>query len=119
MAVLDVRGLVGYTDYVVICQAQSDRQAKAIADHVLKTMTAAGQKPFVTEGYDNASWILLDYSDVIAHIFLPEVRDFYDLDGLWVDAPKVTWEEVEAEVKPKAAAKKTAAKKKPAGKKKA
>ena len=117
MAVLDVRGLVGYTDFVVICQAQSDRQAKAIADHVLKTMAAAGQKPFVTEGYGNASWILLDYSDVIAHIFLPDVRDFYDLDGLWVDAPKVAWEEDHAKPKPKAAKKKTAAKKTTAKKK--
>ena len=93
VSVLDVRGLVGYTDYVVICQAQSDRQARAVADHVLDTLAGGGEKPFVTEGYDTAQWILLDYSDVIAHIFLPDVRDFYDLDGLWIDAPKVTgWE---------------------------
>ena len=94
VTMLDVTGLVGYTDFVVICQAQSDRQCRAIADHVIATMRAAGQRPFVTEGYDAGQWILVDFSDVIVHIFLPDVRDFYDLDGLWVDAPKVTgWEE--------------------------
>ena len=92
-----MRGIVGYTDFVVICQVPSDRQGRAVADHILKTMAAAGQRPFVTEGYDTAQWILLDYSDVIAHIFLPDVRDFYDLDGLWIDAPKVTgWEDAPA-----------------------
>lgn len=108
VTVLDVSGLVGYTDFVVICQAQSDRQCKAIADHVIGTMKAIGQRPFVTEGYDAGQWILVDYSDVIVHVFLPDVRDFYDLDGLWIDAPKVTgWDETPAE---KPAAKKPRAK---------
>lgn len=98
VTVLDVTGLVGYTDFVVICQAQSDRQCRAIADHVIATMKAAGQRPFVTEGYDAGQWVLVDFSDVIVHIFLPDVRDFYDLDGLWVDAPKVAgWEEAPEE----------------------
>ncbi|MBI5525977.1 MAG: ribosome silencing factor [Deltaproteobacteria bacterium] len=97
VSVLDVRGVVGYTDYVVVCSVQSDRAARAVADHVLETMAAAGHRAFVTEGYDTASWILLDFSDVITHVFLPEARDFYDLDGLWIDAPKVTGWEVRSE----------------------
>jgi ribosome-associated protein len=97
VSVLDVRGVVSYTDYVVICSVQSDRAARAVADHVLETMAAAGERPFVTEGYNTASWILLDFSDVIAHIFQPEARDFYDLDGLWIDAPRVTEWEVRSE----------------------
>lgn len=112
VSVLDVTGLVGYTDFVVICQAQSDRQCRAIADHVIATMKAAGQRPFVTEGYDAGRWILVDFSDVIVHIFLTEVRDFYDLDGLWVDAPRVTgWEETHAEKPAKPAPRKPRAKK--------
>jgi ribosome-associated protein len=111
VTVLDVTGLVGYTDFVVICQAQSDRQARGIADHVVATMKAAGQRPFVSEGYEAGQWILVDFSDVITHIFLPDVRDFYDLDGLWVDAPRVTgWEDAPAP--PAAPAKKPRARKK-------
>lgn len=90
---LDVRSVVSYTDFVVICSAQSDRQTRAVADHVIERLAEAGRKPFVTEGYDTGSWVLLDYSDVIAHVFQPEARDFYDLDGLWIDAPRITdWE---------------------------
>jgi ribosome-associated protein len=113
--VLDVRALVGYTDYVVICEAASDRQAKAIADHIETTLKAGGERPFIVEGYDAGSWILLDYSDVIAHIFQPDVREFYDLDGLWADAKQVTgWDKPEPApepAKPAAPVKKAAAKK--------
>jgi ribosome-associated protein len=91
--ILDVTGLVSYTDYMVICQAQSDRQARAIADHIELTMKSEGMKPFITEGYEHGSWVLLDYSDVILHIFLPDVREFYDLDGLWTDAREVSADE--------------------------
>lgn len=104
--VLDVRALVGYTDYVVICEAASDRQAKAIADHIETTLKAGGERPFIVEGYDAGSWILLDYSDVIAHIFQPDVREFYDLDGLWSDAKEITgWDKPEPAPEPEAAPK--------------
>jgi ribosome-associated protein len=88
--VLDVSSLVGYTDCIIVCEGRNDRQNRAVADHVIESMAAAGRKPYSVDGYREGTWILLDYSDVMAHIFLPEIREFYNLDGLWADAPELT-----------------------------
>jgi ribosome-associated protein len=87
--VLDVRGLTSYADYFVIMTAESDRQAGAIADHVEETMKAQGATKVGVEGYESGRWILVDYGDVVAHVLSREARGFYDLEGLWADAPRV------------------------------
>ncbi|HEX9053023.1 MAG TPA: ribosome silencing factor [Anaeromyxobacter sp.] len=88
VTVLDVRGLTGYADYFVLMTADSDRQASAIADHVEQAMKAAGISKVGVEGYETGRWILLDYGDVVAHVMSKESRGFYDLEGLWADAPR-------------------------------
>jgi ribosome-associated protein len=84
--ILDLRKLTGVTDFFVICSASSDVQNKAIADFIIGETKKLGQKPWHNEGYGNLSWVLLDFVDVVVHIFLPETRRFYNLEGLWGDA---------------------------------
>ncbi len=90
VTVLDVRGLTSYADYFVVVTADSDRQASAIADHVEDTMKKAGVSKVGVEGYETGRWILVDYGDVVAHVMNRESRGFYDLEGLWADAPRFT-----------------------------
>jgi ribosome-associated protein len=90
---IDVRGLTSMTDFFVICSAETNIQVKAIADTIRKGTTA---KPWHIEGYEKQQWILLDYVDVVVHVFLNSVRDFYLLEKLWADAPvKEITDEVE------------------------
>ncbi|MEX2412826.1 MAG: ribosome silencing factor, partial [Thermoleophilaceae bacterium] len=87
--VVDVRGLVGYTDFLVICSGNTERQTNAIRDAVHQELKDAhGLLPRRSEGGTEARWILLDYLDCVVHIFTPEARDFYRLDKLWGDAPQ-------------------------------
>lgn len=73
--------------YFVVCNGESTTQVQALADSVIEEVhKASGEKPWHTEGYDNREWILIDYADVVIHIFLPEVREFYGLEDLWADA---------------------------------
>lgn len=73
--------------YFVVCNGDSTTQVQALADSVIEEVRkACGEKPWHTEGYDNREWILIDYADVVIHIFLPEVREFYGLEDLWADA---------------------------------
>jgi ribosome-associated protein len=88
VTVLDVRGLTSYADYFVVMTADSDRQASAIADHVEDTMKKLGVSKVGVEGYETGRWILVDYGDVVAHVMNKESRGFYDLEGLWADAPR-------------------------------
>ena len=88
VTVLDVRGLTSYADYFVLVTADSDRQAGAIADHVEQQMKAQGVTKVGVEGYQGGRWILVDYGDVVAHVMNRESRGFYDLEGLWADAPR-------------------------------
>lgn len=84
--IMDVREITSMTDYFVICSAETDIQVKAIADTVRK---GTPSKPWHIEGYQQLSWIILDYVDVIIHIFKNETRDYYELERLWADAPVV------------------------------
>jgi ribosome-associated protein len=88
VTVLDVRGLTSYADYFVVMTADSDRQASAIADHLEQTMKQQGVAKVGVEGYESGRWILVDYGDVVAHVMNRESRGFYDLEGLWADAPR-------------------------------
>lgn len=85
---LDMRRISNITDFFVICDGASARQVRAIADSVLETSKAHKQRPWHVEGYDQEGWILLDYSDVVVHIFYKDMREFYKLERLWADAPR-------------------------------
>lgn len=87
--VMDLTGLTTVTDYFVICSASSDIQVKAIADHIREETGKLREKAWHNEGYSNLSWVLLDYVNVVAHVFLEDTRRFYNLEGLWADA-KIT-----------------------------
>ena len=89
ISILDVSKVSQFTDYFVIITGQIDQQIKAISDHVVDTLRSRGTKPHHIEGTDNLQWILIDYVDVLVNIFLPEVRQFYDLEALWGEAQKV------------------------------
>jgi len=85
---LDVRGKTSYADYFVIASGESERQVSAMAEHVETTLRGEGVRPVGSEGYDTGHWVLLDYGEVVAHLFFTEVRAFYDLEGLWSDATR-------------------------------
>ena len=86
---LDLRGVLGYTDYFVVATGGTDRQVKAIHDRIHEGMKKEhGQLPRRVEGVSEARWILMDYWDVIVHIFTPEAREFYRLEQLWGEAPR-------------------------------
>lgn len=85
---LDLRGLDGaVTDFYVVCEAKSTTQVGAIADSIEKEVRElSGEKPWHVEGTDNLEWVLLDYVNVVAHIFQPEKREFFNIEELWADA---------------------------------
>jgi len=90
MVALDLRGVAGYTDFFVICQGNTERQAKAIHDGVhLGMKRSAGALPRRVEGVSEARWILMDYLDVVVHVFTPQTREFYRLDQLWGEVPRL------------------------------
>lgn len=84
---LNMEGLSPVTDFYVICSASNSTLVKAIADNIEDKLAEAGVHPTHKEGYADARWVLLDYGDVVAHVFLEEERDFYNLEQLWADAP--------------------------------
>jgi ribosome-associated protein len=87
---LDLRGVAGYTDFFLICSGGSDRQAKAIHDGINSGLKREhGMLPRRVEGLTEARWVLMDYLDVVVHIFTPDVRDHYRLEALWGDVPRV------------------------------
>jgi ribosome-associated protein len=86
---LDVRGLTSFADYFVIGSARSTRQAQGIADHLEQGLREHGVKPLGVEGRREGHWILMDYGDVVVHIFHETTRRFYDLESLWSEAEKV------------------------------
>lgn len=87
--IMDLKKLSSFADYFVICSADSDVQVKAIADEVDKKLRDEGIKCFHKEGYDSLNWVLLDYFDVVVHVFKAESRGYYNLEKLWGDAPKI------------------------------
>jgi ribosome-associated protein len=90
VVVLDMRGLVAYTDFLVICTARSERQAKAIVDEVrLRVKREAGLLPGGVDAGGDAGWTILDYLDCVLHVFTPEARERYGLEDLWHEAPRL------------------------------
>ena len=91
--VLDLRGVVGYADFFVICSGGTERQTKAIHDGVhLGLKERHGLLPRRVEGLSEARWILMDYLDVVVHVFTPETRAYYRLEQLWGEVPSRVWE---------------------------
>ena len=90
---LDLRKLTSIADYFVICSADSDTQVKAIADEIDSKLAEEGIKSWHIEGYRALSWILIDYVDVVVHIFKKDSREFYKLEKLWGDAPSIKVED--------------------------
>jgi ribosome-associated protein len=93
IVVLDVRDLITITDYFVVVSGNSDRQVKTLAEDVERSMKEEGVKPVRVEGEPGSGWLLLDYVDFVVHVFREAERDFYRLENLWADAPRVEWEE--------------------------
>jgi ribosome-associated protein len=92
--ILDVSNVLGLCDYFVIASAPNDRLVRAICEEVeLWVKRAGGAGPRSIEGLDDARWVLMDFGDVIVHVFLDEAREFYDLERLWGDVPRVAFED--------------------------
>lgn len=85
---LDLRRISPIADYFILVTAQSPLHAQAISDEIIEKLNKDGYRIHHIEGYSQAQWILLDYLDIVVHIFLPEVRTFYGLERLWGDAPR-------------------------------
>jgi len=90
--ILDVHGLTSIADVFIICSGDSNRQVSAIADFINVELKKEGIRPLGTEGETEGHWVLLDYGHVIIHVFYKPVRDFYDLEGLWIDAKRIKTE---------------------------
>jgi len=88
LVLLNLRGISSYTDRFLICSAASGRQVRAIADRIEERLASKKVRPHHREGYEEAKWILLDYRDLIIHIFDEETKVYYDLERLWRDAPR-------------------------------
>jgi len=87
--ILELKDCVSYTDYCIICSGTSDRQVQAIADFIEESLKKDKVLPLNIEGYSGGRWILLDYDDVVIHIFYHPTRLLYDLEGLWLDVPRI------------------------------
>jgi ribosome-associated protein len=91
--VLDLQGISSFTDFFVICSGTSEPQLKAIAGEIEDRLKKEhGVKPVSVDGFPASQWIVLDYLQVIVHVFRQEKREFYSLEDLWSDAPRVAWE---------------------------
>jgi ribosome-associated protein len=96
IAILDVHELIVITDFFVIASGSSDRQVRTIVDEVEKAVRERGVRPVRREGETENRWVLLDYVDVVVHVFADEEREYYDLERLWRDAPRVRWQDSDA-----------------------
>ena len=99
VVVLDLRGLSSITDYFVIATGTSDRQIRSVADHLLGIGKEMKIRPMGVDGKTFGHWVLIDFVDVVVHVFSPDYRELYDLELLWGDAPRVEWDrpaEIEA-----------------------
>jgi ribosome-associated protein len=89
LVILEVKDLSSFTDYFLICSGNSDRQVQAVAAHVEERLSQEGLHPLGMEGKREGRWVLLDYGDVVVHVFYHPVREFYDLERLWSEAPRL------------------------------
>jgi ribosome-associated protein len=98
LKLFEVAEISSVTDYLLLASGRSDRQVQAIAEHIrLEFKQKHEMLPLAIEGMDQGRWILLDYGELMVHVFQPEVRSFYDLEGLWTEAPEVELERTSVE----------------------
>lgn len=95
VVVLDLRSVSAIADFFVIATGTSDRQMRAIAEKIEEYGRTVGQRVYGRSGYENATWLLVDYVDVVVHLFDAERREYYDLELLWGDAPRVDWQKTD------------------------
>jgi len=93
LVLLVMKGIVFYADYFLICHGRSDRQVQAIAQSVQEAMKKRGYQPLGVEGMNHGRWVLIDYGDMVVHVFQESIREFYDLEELWIDAPRIDIED--------------------------
>ncbi|MGH2727926.1 MAG: ribosome silencing factor [Actinomycetota bacterium] len=93
VVVLGVGDLIVITDYFVIASGATERQVRSIADAIERALAEKGVKPLRREGIEQGRWVLLDFVDIVVHVFTVEDRAYYELERLWKDAPRVSWEE--------------------------
>ena len=93
ITVLELGGVSSVTDYFVICSGRSLVHVQSIAERILEGLREVGERPIAREGIENGQWALLDYGDVVVHVFQPETRALYDLERLWSRAPRWTFDE--------------------------
>lgn len=92
LTVMDLRGLSPVTDFFVICSCASERRRQTVCDMIKGYGREVGEPVYHVSGYQVANWILLDFVNVVIHVFGPEYRQYYDLELLWGDAPRISWE---------------------------
>lgn len=93
LVLLDLRGVSGFTDFFLICSGSSEPQLKAISSSIREALREKfGTRPLAEDGYPTSQWVVLDYGDVICHLFHGEKREFYDLENLWSDAKRIQLE---------------------------
>ena len=90
--VLEVKGMCSFADYFVVCSGNSLRHVSALAQHLEEALARAGVKPLGVEGLQEGLWVLMDYNDIVIHIFSQPLREFYNLEGLWSEAPRIFME---------------------------
>jgi len=93
VTVVDLRGLVSYTDYFVIASAETERQTRRVAQEIIEKMIERGHRPRSKRIEEGTAWISLDFLDVVVHVFTDEARDYYRLESFWRSAPQARWEE--------------------------
>ena len=91
LVALDLRGINAVTDFTVIGTGTSERQIRAVAEHVIEYGKRVGQRPYGYCGIENAAWVIVDFVDVVFHLFAKPYRDYYDLELLWGHAPRIVW----------------------------
>lgn len=91
--ILELKGLTVIADYFVICSGDSAPQVKAVVEQVEEKLNKRGIKPLKIEGLRNARWVLMDYGDIIVHVFETETRDYYELEKFWLDALRISFDE--------------------------
>ena len=99
IVILNIKNVTSFADYTVICSGTSDRQVQSIAAAIEGSMKKAGALPLGIEGEKGGRWVLMDYADIVVHVFYEPVREFYDIERLWSDAPKMEVADDSAEVK--------------------
>ena len=98
---IDLRGLSSVSEYFVIVTGTSDRHVQAVAENVMEAFKSIGVKILGEEGLRGGRWVLLDYGEIVVHVFLEPVREYYDIERLWIDAPRLDLDSEVEEMKPR------------------